>query len=154
MGIFNHNIKYIRDQVLRLTLADFAAQLDEPEGKLLPYEREGNPKQEFYKKLHERFGIDLNVLLTKELTRKNEREALYDSKKSDLITMQSKGMLEQIDLILQEENADRRAGKLYELRDSIITELEEKETLKTELLDMYRKFTRTLKQMEASLNEE
>jgi len=148
LGVFNHNIRYLRTKIYRESLADFAKRLGESDGKLGPYEQQANPKQEFYQKLATQCGLDLHAFLTIEMNENNEDEFFYDKKGTLRLSDPSHGKVNALlDQLMEAEDMDKRSELVKSLRELIMEGWDDEALLKKELIEQNRAFAKIRGQM-------
>lgn len=143
MGVFNSNIRFLRKR-LRLSQQKLAEDLGEKRGKIAAYEESADARPEFYKKLVDRYRIDLHRFLTEEMT----HDSYHSFFLSDISGMKASeptgGYLSRSEIIgyIQELKNESDPEARSQLADKITTMtvhlIEENGNLHKEILEMIR----------------
>ncbi len=143
LGVFNSNIRFLRKK-LGLSQQKLAEELGEKRGKIAAYEEAADARPDFYKKLIEKYRIDLHLFLTEEMT-EDSYLSFFLSEDSGMKVSEPSGeylskseMISYVQRLKNEPDPEIRLQLADRITTMIVNLIEENGNLHKEMLEMIR----------------
>jgi|GEM_PF-5361894 len=146
MGVFNHNMRFLRNR-LKLSQQKMADALGEKRGKLAAYEENAHARPEFYEKLVVNYSINMQKFLFIEMNDDNYSSFFTTNQddESTSLVMEPEASYQKKDMAwllnqVRNENDKATRAQLVDSLNIMIGKLEdEKNEVQTDLMNLLKK---------------